>query len=560
MNLSIRKKMWMGFGTVNFLLLFISIIAFFSINDITNKYKMMNEDNVEKINLVNEIEYVQKEVEAYILEYITFGQQQLIDKMNASIERGTNAREQLVATITNAEALNIMESLESATQEYNNAANEVIKVKDSGGYYEGSLELMRLNNATATTNLNQIVDYVEQNVSQTQSDLDGYQAFSNMLVLIISVVTILLGLIIATVISRNISNPIKKVTNGLEKVASGNLSIDTIKVKNKDEVGKMAETFNNMLADLKGIVLSVRNSSSQLAASAEQLSASSEESLASSQMVATSVDHQLKTSNHQVNLMDTSVLSLKDLNSGLNQIAKNNEEMLLSSNEVNDLVTKGASVVSEVAIQMNTIHETFNETTEKMKEMEKLSYDIQNVTALITEVSEQTNLLALNAAIEAARAGEYGKGFAVVADEVRKLAQQSRRSAEEITKMLNHIQDATGAAVHTISNGGMKVNKGLTKTNESLEVFHAIEESVQDVAIKVKSVSTAIEEIHAMADSVTESVVQVQTLAKDAAVLSTDSSAATEQQLAVTQEITSSAQSLANLAESLQREVSKFNI
>ncbi|RKJ23651.1 hypothetical protein D7X33_44140, partial [Butyricicoccus sp. 1XD8-22] len=209
----------MGFGTVNFLLLFISIIAFFSINDITNKYKMMNEDNVEKINLVNEIEYVQKEVEAYILEYITFGQQQLIDKMNASIERGTNAREQLVATITNAEALNIMESLESATQEYNNAANEVIKVKDSGGYYEGSLELMRLNNATATTNLNQIVDYVEQNVSQTQSDLDGYQAFSNMLVLIISVVTILLGLIIATVISRNISNPIKKVTNGLEKVA-----------------------------------------------------------------------------------------------------------------------------------------------------------------------------------------------------------------------------------------------------------------------------------------------------------------------------------------------------
>ncbi|RKJ59415.1 hypothetical protein D7X33_29500 [Butyricicoccus sp. 1XD8-22] len=100
----------------------------------------------------------------------------------------------------------------------------------------------------------------------------------------------------------------------------------------------------------------------------------------------------------------------------------------------------------------------------------------------------------------------------------------------------------------------------MTKTNESLEVFHAIEESVQDVAIKVKSVSTAIEEIHAMADSVTESVVQVQTLAKDAAVLSTDSSAATEQQLAVTQEITSSAQCLANLAESLQREVSKFNI
>ncbi|RKJ59416.1 methyl-accepting chemotaxis protein, partial [Butyricicoccus sp. 1XD8-22] len=278
--------------------------------------------------------------------------------------------------------------------------------------------------------------------------------------IVIAIISVLLGLGMATLISNNISKPIKKMTVGLDEVAKGNLTTETIHIKNKDEVGAMAVTFNRMLVDLRSIVLSVRDSSSQLAASAEQLSASSEESLASAQLVATSAEQQLLSSDSQVKLMDSSVDSMRDLNVGMNQIAQSNEAMLLSSNSVHKLVNKGASVVSEVADQMNTISETFNETTEIIKKMEKHSNDIQNITALITEISDQTNLLALNAAIEAARAGEYGKGFAVVAEEVRKLAEQSKKSAEEITAMVNQIQLASGAAVRAITNGGTKVTEG----------------------------------------------------------------------------------------------------
>ena len=209
---------------------------------------------------------------------------------------------------------------------------------------------------------------------------------------------------------------------------------------------------------------------------------------------------------------------------------------------------------------MDTIHTTFKDTTIIMTNMAKHSEEIQTITALITDISEQTNLLALNAAIEAARAGEYGKGFAVVAEEVRKLAEQSKNSASEIEAMVQVIQSASSEAVKAITLGGEKVETGLSKTTESLSVFKEIQVAVGVVGAKVESTSAAIEQIQAMAESVSEGSLQVQRLAKQAADGANDTSAATEEQLAATEEISSNAQVLADLAETLQNNVSHFKI
>lgn len=397
-------------------------------------------------------------------------------------------------------------------------------------------------------------------MEQTRAELNQYQATSNNFVIIITILSVVIALLLSYFISKSTSKPIQKVISGLEEIANGNLLVEPIKIKNKDEVGVMATTFNKMSSDLQRIVSSVRDSSMQLAANAEELSASSEESLASSQMVAKSAEGQMAASEEQVKHLESSVNSMMELQQGVGQISQSNEEMLQATDGVKNLVTKGSSVVTDVATQMDTIHTTFNETTEIMKNMAKHSDEIQSITALITDISEQTNLLALNAAIEAARAGEYGKGFAVVAEEVRKLAEQSKNSASEIESMVQLIQSASGDALKAITTGGGKVEEGLSKTTESLNVFNEIESSVGEVVFKVETVSAAIEQIQAMAESVTERAQQVQALAASAADGASDTSAATEEQLAANEEISSSAQSLANLAEKLQSEVSHFKL
>ena len=279
--------------------------------------------------------------------------------------------------------------------------------------------------------------------------------------------------IISTFISRNISRPVRIVTDGLNEIASGNLTIDLLEVKNKDEIGDMAAAFNKMGTDVANMVRKINASASQLAVQSEELSASSEESMASSEMVAKTAENQMIGSEQQQRIIGQSSSSMEELSLGVAEIATNNEEMLQSAETVSILVTTGSSVVGEVSVQMSTIHSTILESSEIMEEMARHSNEIQKVTTLITTIAEQTNLLALNAAIEAARAGEYGKGFAVVAEEVRKLAEQSKTSATEIGTMVSMIQNASKRAVTSITAGNERVDIGIAATEQSRLVFEA---------------------------------------------------------------------------------------
>lgn len=560
MKLTISRKMWFGFCAVLVLLVITSILTQSGTTKLTDRYKDLLDDDITKINLVEEIIVIQKDMSTAVLEFVMFGKRDAIDKFDAEIEKGMTAARALIEKSTDAESVKLMKDLQTETEKLFENNNKIIELKTANKPFEEYAEKSSELNTGVLSILAEIKKIQEDNMADTRAELEDYEDKTTIALNIITVLAIVVGILISYFIGRSISKPIQKVTAGLEEIAKGNLAIEPIIIKNRDEVGVMATTFNKMSNDLQQIVSSVRDSSMQLAVNAEELSASSEESLASSQMVAKSAEEQMIASEQQVNHMESSMSAMGALQQGVSEIAYSNDEMLQATDGVKILVTKGSSVVSEVADQMETIHTTFTETTEIMKNMAEHSDEIQNITSLITDISEQTNLLALNAAIEAARAGEYGKGFAVVAEEVRKLAEQSKNSASEIESMVQLIQSASGSAVKAITTGGDKVEQGLAKTTESLNVFNEIETSVGDVVQKVELVSTAIGQIQEMANSVTESAEKVQTLATQAADGASDTSAATEQQLAANEEISSNAQSLADLAEKLQNEVSHFKL
>lgn len=560
MKLTISRKMWFGFCAVLVLLVITSILTQSGTTKLTDRYKDLLDDDITKINLVEEIIVIQKDMSTAVLEFVMFGKRDAVDKFDAEIEKGMTAARALIEKSTDAESVKLMKDLQTETEKLFENNNKIIELKTANKPFEEYAEKSSELNEGVLSILAEIKKIQEDNMADTRAELEDYEDKTTIALSIITVLAIVVGILISYFIGRSISKPIQKVTAGLEEIAKGNLAIEPIIIKNRDEVGVMATTFNKMSNDLQQIVSSVRDSSMQLAANAEELSASSEESLASSQMVAKSAEEQMIASEQQVNHMESSMSSMGALQQGVSEIAYSNDEMLQATDGVKILVTKGSSVVSEVADQMETIHTTFTETTEIMKNMAKHSDEIQNITSLITDISEQTNLLALNAAIEAARAGEYGKGFAVVAEEVRKLAEQSKNSASEIESMVQLIHTASGSAVKAITTGGDKVEQGLAKTTESLNVFNEIETSVGVVVQKVELVSTAIGQIQEMANSVTESAGKVQTLATQAADGASDTSAATEQQLAANEEISSNAQSLADLAEKLQNEVSHFKL
>ncbi|NME05078.1 methyl-accepting chemotaxis protein [Psychrobacillus sp. BL-248-WT-3] len=562
MKWTITKKMWLGFSAIILLMVVVSYFSSLASKETNSKYKEILEVDSVNVSLIQDIKMTQNETTENLYDYLLTKTDASRKAVRTNLESNKKLMDELKLGLKSEDTLPFIEDYERKYVMFTEANEKLI----SNQVLIDPSQINTLTKDVKTVNdnmisiLDKIEEQVQKDMANTVDELHDFERAANLFIMGITIAGAILGAVIAFYIGRSIARPIKRVTSGLTEIAGGNLLVEPILIKNKDEAGEMASAFNKMSADLRMIVSNVQETSMQLAANAEELSASSEESLASSQMVASSAHEQMASSEQQVLHMTTSMEGMSELSQGVNEIASSNGEMLNSANNVGKLVKQGSDVIEAVAQQMSTIHETFNETATNMRDMEKHSSDIQGITTLITQISEQTNLLALNAAIEAARAGEYGKGFAVVADEVRKLAEQSKNAASEIADMVKVIQGATENAVGAITAGEGKVKEGLAKTKESLDVFEHIETAVVEVGFKVESVSSAIKQIQTIAQTVTEGSRDVQRLAEIVAQGATDTSAATEQQLASNSEITSNAQSLANLAEKLQDNISHFKM
>ena len=562
MKFTVAKKLWFGFGTILALLVIVGAISLWATITIDKEYTFLLDDRVKKVELIDEFILKHNEVQSSVRGYMLFKDNLYLDARTEHVNRSDELLVELSKLLHSTEHRNLLEGIELSRVKYLNLQNDIVESIQDGKDRKAT----ELGRATATVG-SIILENAEiikkdqfEELKKTRAELESYMVGTIIFIIGMIVLAVIAGFVISMLIARSISRPVRIVTDSLNEIADGNLTINLLAIKNKDEIGDMAVAFNKMGTDVANMVRKINASAGQLAIQSEELSASSEESLASSEMVAKTAENQLLGSEQQQRIIGQSTSSMEEMSLGVAEIANNNEEMLHATEAMSNLVTTGSSVVCKMSEQMSTIHMTIQESSGIMEEMARHSDEIQKVTSLITDISDQTNLLALNAAIEAARAGEYGKGFAVVAEEVRRLAEQSKSSASEIESMVQMIQNASKRAVASISAGSERVDDGIAATEQSRQVFEKIQHAVGDVTTKVETVSAAIEEIQAMADEVSHGANEIQQLSGEAAASAGDTSAATEEQLAVTEEISASAQALARLAEELQTEMKHFRV
>ncbi|WP_409176175.1 methyl-accepting chemotaxis protein [Brevibacillus fortis] len=380
------------------------------------------------------------------------------------------------------------------------------------------------------------------------------------MVTIIVIVVIAVVIAIAYAVSRQISRPIAAVASVANRISEGELTVQPLQIRTKDEVGQLSQSVNTMVLNLRTIIQQVNDTASDLASSAEELSVNSDHTSKATEQIAITIQEVAYGAEKQVKSVEESVTAIQGVSTGAQRVATNAQQAAESALGASQIAVEGNQALQVVISQMQSIENTVGNIADIVKRLGNSSQEIGQIVQVITAIAEQTNLLALNAAIEAARAGEQGRGFAVVADEVRKLAEQSAQSAQQIKLLITTIQLESNQAVLSMEQGTKEVATGLTVVNNAGKSFEQIQDAVTQVASQIQEVKAYSEQMSFGTKQVVELVSVIEEVAENSADGTQSVSAATEEQLAAMEEVSSSATSLARIAEELQSHVSKFKI
>ncbi|MDR7000219.1 methyl-accepting chemotaxis protein [Neobacillus niacini] len=563
MRITIGKKLFFSFVAVLMILSVSVAMSYSQITSVDKSYSNLFNDKVQKLIMIQKMNVAIKQEQVELRGYLIAGNDEANERYMKAHDDYLKLSKSLDKIINNSKAKELLNELNQIENEYFHFGNKEIQLKQENK----SEEYTKLIKEQGLEIIKRFDHKIEELVTFQQSLLDnGNQDNTSKVesvkkwVLVIGIVSIVIGMIIALIIGRIISTPLVKMAKMAEKIASGNLTFDEIKMKNKDEIGDLANSFNQMTNNLRHLIQEVGANAEQVAASAEQLSASAEETSAASIQIGETMHRVADGVNRQVQSIEETSLTINELSVGVQQIANNSLNVSNSSVKASEKALDGGKAIQTAILQMNSISKTVTGLSEVVESLGKRSNEIGKIIEVITGIAAQTNLLSLNAAIEAARAGEHGRGFAVVADEVRKLAEQSAQSAEQISQLISTIQEETTKTVQSMEIATNEVSTGIEIVNSAGNSFEEITGAIDEVTSQIQEVSAAVQEIAAGSEQMAQSVKLITEVSESTAAGTHEVAAATQQQSVSMKEVTKSANYLSTMAEELQKLIGRFTI
>ena len=373
--------------------------------------------------------------------------------------------------------------------------------------------------------------------------------------------TVLLGFLAMSGTYRGITRTLRKVIHQVDDIASGRGDLTAlVEVPTKDVMGELADSINAMVASLRNTTVDIRDVSEELIRSAETLARSIESISASIEEMVSSADQISAGTAEQAGKVEETSQAAGKVSRSAETIAKEVRVSAQQSSLTADLAERGGEAAGETVAAMREIYDSVMNSQELMEGLGERFTQIGVIIEVITDISDQTNLLALNAAIEAARAGEHGRGFAVVAGEVRKLAESSKRSAEQISRLIREMTRETGRVVSSMNADASRVELGRGVAENAGEALAAIVESSRAAAKAVDEISAAIQSIAAGTDSVFEATSEIAAIAQQAAGSVEEVSATLNEERVAIDELSEAALALAFLSARLQELTEGFKI
>lgn len=384
---------------------------------------------------------------------------------------------------------------------------------------------------------------------------------TKIIVIAFTIIILIIGIVVSILISNTISRPIQQLHAIAVRIATGDLThTQQVVVRNRDEIGELAASFNQMSNNLRQLILAAGSNAEQVAASSQQLSASADQTGQATEHVTEITEQLAEGTESQVERVAASVELVHRMDADAQNISASAAAVADAVMLTASVAAEGGSAVRTAIAQMSAVQCSVNEVSQVVSELGDRSREIGDIMAIITDIATQTNLLSLNAAIEAARAGEHGRGFAVVAGEVRKLAEQTTQSGRRVSEVINAIQTEIDRITAKVSQGEQEALAGIHAVNTAGQSFSQIEAAIQDVTLQIREVSDSSHHMSSETHKLVDAFETINRTAIEMAEGTHSVSASAEEQLASVQEIAAASKELSVLAQQLQENIDKFKV
>ncbi|WP_428817399.1 methyl-accepting chemotaxis protein [Clostridium butyricum] len=368
-----------------------------------------------------------------------------------------------------------------------------------------------------------------------------------------------LGIIASLILTKTITEQIKKINIGVRKIATGNLR-ERIKVSSKDEIQELAENLNTALDSISGLLKEIESTSEEMYDSASGIASMSEETHAAVSEVANAINEVSNGSTDQATAISNVTNTVDGLSNRIDDVDKNINNILNLSEVTDKLSDDGLKVLNLLIEKSVVTKQNTQESSSNVKEMTDSIKNINQISDVISGITEQTNLLALNASIEAARAGELGKGFAVVAEEIRKLAEESKDSTDKIKSIIKEVNQKSIRFVDSMEETVNILNEQDESINNTKNIFIEIAESIEPLVEAIRYISNLTDKMNNDKENVKKEIDNISVISQDVASVSEEVTASAEEVTATMDELTEYADKLDGIAENLKEKLNKFEL
>lgn len=563
---SVTKKIIAGFAVILIILSAIIVLLLKRTYQFNNEYESI----LQNVMNLNTIKTVSAKAAADISNACIMGANVEESGMLSNIEDMFAYLDGLEESIGDAEEYkgnrSMVNSLRQEVNKYKESLESIIALGDGTNFPALNEEVNKIASSFKQIG-GQMSSYCNNNITMElersaviQSDIEKNFQNTIYFALVALVVALSASVGVCGWVVRSIMRPINLLKKEITLVAEGDLTKEEIRLSAKNEFSSLAGAFNIMSNNLKDIIGTVIDVTSDIADAAVVAESTSQSNIKNSLEITKSAEDISQRMHEQSSEIEAIMKQMQEMKQISIEISEDIERIDSRTKGSRRKAEEGNSSIAAFVEQLRQVNQTVSQIAGAAETFESNTQEVNNILSGISDISQQTKLLSLNASIEAARAGAAGRGFSVVAEEINTLAEKTVGLVSTISAIVDGLQSSMKEMTDKMELGLAQLDKGNVMVAETQNKFEEILQDAASTNDEIRSVHQMMENLSQNTVIASDSMVEVNSIIEENTKVTDQIVTTVENQAEDQKRLSDKVQTLDGLVNGLKSTTTKFKI